>query len=50
MAKPLLCLIGMHRWKREVNSESGKAYQHCARCGADNDPGSGIRAAGGGGG
>jgi hypothetical protein len=46
MAKPWRCRFGMHRWMREVNSESGMAYQHCDRCGADNDPKSGIRAVG----
>jgi hypothetical protein len=47
MSKPWRCRLGMHRWKRAVNNESGQAYQHCERCGKDNDVGSGIRAAGG---
>jgi hypothetical protein len=31
MAKPLLCRIGRHAWKRRVNDE-GKLYKECARC------------------
>jgi hypothetical protein len=41
MAKPWSCRLGMHQWKRQVN-EAGEAYQHCERCGADDDPKSRI--------
>jgi hypothetical protein len=46
MAKPWMCRLGLHKWRPEW-SEDGKKYRHCDRCGRDDDPGSGIRAAGG---
>jgi hypothetical protein len=44
MAKPWKCRIGLHKW-RTAWSEDGQKYRHCDRCGHDNDPGSGPRAA-----
>jgi hypothetical protein len=32
MATKLLCRVGRHKWKHQVNDE-GTPYKECARCG-----------------
>jgi hypothetical protein len=46
MATSWKCRIGWHKWQNAWN-EAGQRYQHCARCGRDDDKASGIRAVGG---
>jgi len=36
MAKPLLCRIGFHKWRQQVN-DSGQRYNTCQRCGKYDD-------------
>ena len=36
MARPLLCLIGWHKWHRKVN-DAGQSYAQCARCGKEDN-------------
>lgn len=36
MTKPLLCLVGWHKWHKRVNDE-GQSYATCGRCGKYGD-------------
>lgn len=38
MAKPFLCRIGWHKW-RKLHNEQGQMYRNCRRCDLDDDPG-----------
>ena len=40
MAKPLRCLLRLHRWEYRENPETHEHYQVCARCNAYRDRGS----------
>ena len=39
MAKPLRCLLRLHRWDRRENPETHEHYQVCLRCNAYRDKG-----------
>jgi hypothetical protein len=45
MSKPLICLLGWHKWARRTNDDN-QPYRACARCGKIEDdyhpPGSGL--------
>jgi hypothetical protein len=36
MKKPLVCLLGLHKWRTERNEE-GQRYQLCLKCGTSRD-------------
>ena len=38
MTRPLLCRLGMHKWRKMYN-EQGQMYRNCERCDRDDDPG-----------
>lgn len=37
MAKPLLCLLRVHKWQSR-KTDDGAAYLQCARCGMEGEP------------
>jgi hypothetical protein len=39
MAKPLRCLLRLHRWDHRENPETGQQFQVCLRCNAYRDKG-----------
>ena len=39
MAKPLRCLLRLHRWDHRENPETHEHYQVCLRCNAYRDKG-----------
>ena len=39
MARPLRCLLRLHRWDYRENPETGQQFQVCLRCNAYRDKG-----------